>query len=351
MALRAFKRIIGIPKEIKSKEFRVALTPQYVQELSSVGCKVLVETEAGKSSGFLDSDYARAGATIASKQSIFALSDIIVKVKEPQPSEYDLIKKDQVIFTFFHFAGCQGLKEAMLDRGAVCFAYESVQLKDKSLPILMPMSDIAGKLAIQEGMRLMTSVHDGTGTLLSGVPGVKPAKVVIIGGGTVGSSAARLAARIGAQVYILDTNVNKLRTLASQMPNNVITLYNSFSTLKENLLDADLVVGAALIPAKEAPKLVNKVMLESMKPGSVFMDVAIDQGGMTELSMPTTHENPVIKVKKTLLYCVPNMPGIVPNTATLALTNSTFPYIMSLAQKGWKTAVQERQELGAALLI
>ena len=350
MTLTPALKVIGIPKEIKTREYRVSMTPSGVKQLRKLGCQVLVESGAGKASGFTDAQYGSAGAVLVGEKDVYALSDMIVKVKEPLLCEYDKIKKDQVLFTFFHFAGDPKLEEAMRKKEAVCFAYESVQLKDGTLPILTPMSEIAGRLAVQEGMRFLTSVNDGAGILLSGIAGVEPAKVLIIGAGTVGSNAALFASALGARVYVLDTNISKLRKLSSEIP-GVTTIRSCYDSLKEHLFDSDLIIGAAFVPGKEAPKMVSFNMMHEMKPGSVFVDVAIDQGGMTEISVPMTHDDPVIRIKNTNLYCVPNMPGIVPSSATRALTNATLPYILTLAQKGWKASIEEFPELSSALLL
>jgi alanine dehydrogenase len=343
-------KTVGIPKEIKPREYRVSMTPSGVKQLTNMGCRVLVESGAGKASGFLDSQYVKAGAILTGKNEVYTMSDMIVKVKEPSPHEYNNIRKGQILFTFFHFAGDPELEKVMREKEAICFAYESVQLEDGTLPILQPMSEIAGRLAVQEGMRFLTSNNDGVGILLSGVAGVEPAKVLIIGAGTVGTNAALFANALGARVYVLDTNPIKLNKVAIDIP-GVVTMISSDDALRSHLFDSDLIIGAAFVPGKEAPKLVSFKMLHEMKRGSVFVDVAIDQGGMTDISVPRSHDYPVIRVKDTNLYCVPNMPGIVPNTSTIALTNSTLPYITTLVKKGWQNAVQEVPELCRALLV
>lgn len=340
---------IGVPKEIKQHEYRVSMTPAGVTTLVTKGCDVFVETNAGTAAGFSDEAYKVAGASIVSKKEVFEYSDMIVKVKEPLPKEFPLIKENQVIFTFFHFAGVYGLEDEMGHAGAICIAYETVQREGGYLPILAPMSEVAGRLAIQEGMRFLTKNNNGKGLLLSGIPGVEPAKVVVIGAGTVGTNAAQLAAGLGSRVYILDNNLEKLRQLANTMPKNVSTIYSTETSITNMLSNADLVVGGVLIPGKAAPKLVSSNMLMNMQEGSVFVDVAIDQGGMTDVSRPTSHDDPVFKHGPVTMYCVANMPGIVPNTSTQGLTNATLPYIVSLANDGIYGAVNKYPELKPAI--
>lgn len=342
-------RRVGVPKEIKQHEYRVSMTPSGVQTLIKRGCDVFVETNAGTAAGFSDNDYKESGAHIVSKTEVFKYSDMIVKVKEPLPNEYSLIKENQVVFTFFHFAGIPGLEDEMGHAGAICIAYETVQKQDGYLPILAPMSEVAGRLAIQEGMRFLTKNNNGKGILLSGIPGVEPTKVVVIGAGTVGTNAAQLAAGLGARVYILDNNLEKLRQLSNTMPKNIYTIYSTETSLKEHLKNADLVVGGVLIPGKAAPKLVSSEMLMNMSEGSVFVDVAIDQGGMTDVSKATSHNDPVFKHGPVTMYCVANMPGIVPNTSTNGLTNATLPYVVSLATDGLYGAVEKYPELKNAI--
>lgn len=340
--------IVGVPKEIKVHEYRVSLTPKCVAALTAHGIEVLVEKSAGVGSGYEDEEYAEAGARIVSKKEVFLESNILVKVKEPQECEYHMIQPGQVVFTFFHFAGCLGLEQAMNERSAICIPYETVELPNKTLPILAPMSEVAGRLAVQEGMRLLTSNNGGQGVLLAGVPGVEALKVVVIGAGIVGLNAAQLAANIGAEVYLMDNNLARLRELSVVLPKNVKTVFSTPAQLTHYLSIADLAIGAVLIPGKEAPKIVTKDMLSGMKKGSIFIDVAIDQGGMTEVSTPTTHDAPTFKYKNVTMYCVANMPGIVPRTSTQALSNATFPYVMALAKKGWKQACYEYPELQRA---
>ncbi len=340
---------VGVPKEVKQHEYRVSMTPAGVRTLVKKGCDVFVETNAGTVAGFSDSEYKKSGAFIVNKKEVFDNSDMIVKVKEPLKNEFSFIKENQVVFTFFHFAGIYGLEDEMGHAGAICIAYETVQKKDGYLPILAPMSEVAGRLAIQEGMRFLTKNNNGKGMLLSGIPGVEPANVVIIGAGTVGTNAAQLAAGLGSQVYILDNNLEKLRQLSATMPKNVQTVYSTETTLAKCLRKADLVVGGVLIPGKAAPKLVSSEMLMNMTEGSVFVDVAIDQGGMTEVSKPTSHNDPVFKHGPVTMYCVANMPGIVPNTSTNGLTNATLPYVVSLATDGIYGAVEKYPELKPAI--
>lgn len=349
MLTHTHTRTVGIPREIKQNEYRVSVPPNGVKQLTSCGCPVLVEKNAGLAAGYKDDDYIKVGAKIVDKEMLFNRSDIIVKVKEPQESEYSLLQPEQILFTFFHFAADLNLENAMRKTGAICLAYETLQLNDNSLPILAPMSEIAGRLAIQEGMKLLTSTYNGVGILLSGVAGIEPATVVIIGAGTVGVNAAIIAAGLGAKVYILDTNLSKLRYLSTIMPLNVFTI--SSSSLNDYLNKADLIIGSVLIPGKRAPKLITDEMFDNMKEGCVFIDVAIDQGGMTEISKPTTHDNPTYKYKGVTMYCVPNIPGIVPQTSSQALANVTLPYIISLAQYGWGRSIERFPELKKSMLV
>jgi len=326
-------RTVGVPKEIKHQEYRVGLTPNGVRTLITQGIHVKVEKDAGIGAGYVDKLYKKAGAQIVTKEELFQGSDLIVKVKEPQPCEFDLFHQGQVVFTYFHFAGCPGLENAMRDKQVLCVPYETVQKADGSLPLLTPMSEIAGRLAVQEGMRFLTKNNGGAGLLLSGVPGVEPGKVVIVGAGVVGTNAAQLAAGLGARVFLFDVNDERLRHLSQVLPPNVVTVHSSQDFIWEHLLDTDLAVGAVLVPGKTAPKVITKDMIHCMPKGSVFVDVAIDQGGSCELSHPTTHESPVIDVNGVSLYCVANMPGIVPVTSTKALTNATLPYVTALAKQ------------------
>ena len=344
--------IIGIPKEIKNNEHRVGLTPAGVQEFVKRGHDVFVQASAGENSGFPDSAYEAVGARILPTiEEIYATAEMIVKVKEPIAPEYRLIRRGQLVFTYFHFASCEALTHAMIDSGAVCCAYETVERADRSLPLLIPMSEVAGRMATQEGRYFLEKPRGGKGVLLGGVPGVKPAKVFVIGAGVVGTAAARTAAGTGADVTICDISLQRLTYLADVMPRNVKTLMSSEYNIREELRHADLVIGSVLIPGAKAPKLVTREMLREMEPGTVMVDVAIDQGGCFETSHPTTHEDPVYYVDGILHYCVANIPGAVPRTSTLALTNATLPYALQLADKGWRRAATENPELALGLNI
>lgn len=344
--------IIGIPKEIKNNENRVGLTPAGVQEFVKRGHDVFVQASAGENSGFPDSAYEAVGARILPTiEEIYATAEMIVKVKEPIAPEYRLIRRGQLVFTYFHFASCEALTHAMIDSGAVCCAYETVERADRSLPLLIPMSEVAGRMATQEGRYFLEKPRGGKGVLLGGVPGVKPAKVFVIGAGVVGTAAARTAAGTGADVTICDISLQRLTYLADVMPRNVKTLMSSEYNIREELRHADLVIGSVLIPGAKAPKLVTWEMLREMEPGTVMVDVAIDQGGCFETSHPTTHEDPVYYVDGILHYCVANIPGAVPRTSTLALTNATLPYALQLADKGWRRAAKENPELALGLNI
>lgn len=344
--------VIGVPKEIKNNENRVALTPAGTQELVKRGHKVIIQTTAGIGSGFSDDDYAKAGATLqADPVVIFQQAEMIMKVKEPIEQEYKLIRKDQLIFTYFHFASYEPLTKAMIASGAVCLAYETVERADHSLPLLVPMSEVAGRMSIQEGAKYLEKPLKGRGILLGGVPGVKPAKVLILGGGVVGTNAAKIAAGMGADVTIADVNLNRLRYLDDVMPKNVSTVVSNEYTLRELVKESDLIVGGVLIPGAKAPKLITRDMLKLMRPGTVLVDVAVDQGGCIETCRPTTHEEPTFIIDDVVHYCVANMPGAVPYTSTLALTNATLPYAIRLANQGWKKACQESAELRSGLNV
>ena len=344
--------IVGIPKEIKNNETRVGLTPAGVQELVKRGHQVYVQATAGENSGFPDAAYTAVGAELLPTiEDVYARAEMIVKVKEPIAPEYKLIRRDQLVFTYFHFASSEPLTHAMLDSGAVCCAYETVERADGSLPLLIPMSEVAGRMAAQEGRYFLEKPRGGKGVLLGGVPGVKPAKVFVIGAGVVGTAAARTAAGTGADVTICDISLQRLTYLADVMPKNVKTLMSSEYNIREELKHADLVIGSVLIPGAKAPKLVTREMLKLMEPGTVMVDVAIDQGGCFETSHPTTHEDPVYYVDGILHYCVANIPGAVPRTSTLALTNATLPYVLQLADKGWRRAARENAELALGLNI
>ncbi len=344
--------IVGVPKEIKNNENRVALTPAGTQELVKRGHAVYVQTTAGIDSGFADEEYSRAGAKmIADPAEVFSLAEMVMKVKEPIESEYKLIKKDQLVFTYFHFASYEPLATAMIASGAVCLAYETVERLDGSLPLLVPMSEVAGRMAVQEGAKYLEKPLKGRGILLGGVPGVKPAKVLILGGGVVGTNAAKIAAGMGADVTIMDLNINRLRYLDDVMPKNVHTVVSNEYTIREMIKDADLIIGGVLVPGAKAPKLITRDMLKTMRPGTVLVDVAVDQGGCIETCRPTTHENPTFIIDDVVHYCVANMPGAVPYTSTLALTNATLPYAIRLANQGWKKACQESMELRNGLNV
>ncbi|WP_308662929.1 alanine dehydrogenase [uncultured Alistipes sp.] len=344
--------IIGIPKEIKNNENRVAMTPAGVQEMTRRGHKVYVQATAGVNSGFTDDAYRAVGAEILPTiEEVYATAEMIVKVKEPIAPEYKLIRAGQLLFTYFHFASSEPLTRAMIDSGAVCCAYETVERADRSLPLLTPMSEVAGRMATQEGCYFLEKPRGGKGVLLGGVPGVKPARVFVIGAGVVGTAAARMAAGLGADVTICDISLPRLTYLADVMPRNVKTLMSSEYNIREELRHADLVIGSVLIPGAKAPKIVTRDMLKLMEPGTVLVDVAIDQGGCFETSRPTTHEDPVYYVDGILHYCVANIPGAVPRTSTLALTNATLPYAIQLADKGWQRACRENPELALGLNV
>ncbi len=331
--------VIGILKEIKVEENRVAMTPSGVEVLKAHGHTVLVEKGAGVGSGFADTAYLEAGAEIVTDPAaIFAASEMVMHVKEPQPSEYKLIRPGQIVFTYFHFAADEKLTKAMIDSQAICVAYETITSPDGGLPLLTPMSEVAGRMAAQEGAKYLERSQGGRGILLGGVPGVDPATVVVIGGGVVGTHAATMAAGLGAKVYLLDMNLDRLRHLSETMPKNCFPLMSSPATLRELVKEADLVIGAVLVHGAKAPKLVTREMLKTMKPGAVMVDVAIDQGGCFETSKATTHTEPTYVIDGVVHYCVANMPGAVPLTSTMALTNATLPYAVKLADLGWKAA-------------
>jgi len=343
--------IIGVPKEIKNNENRVALTPAGTKELTKRGHTVYVQSTAGIGSGFSDEMYSGAGAKMLSTaKEVFDIAEMIIKVKEPIESEYSLIKKDQLVFTYFHFASYEPLTKAMIETGAVCLAYETVE-KDGGLPLLVPMSEVAGRMAIQEGAKYLEKPLKGRGILLGGVPGVMPGKVLILGGGVVGTNAAKIAAGMGADVIITDVNLSRLRYLDDVMPKNVSTMASNEYTLRELVQTHDLIVGAVLIPGAKAPKLITKDMLKTMRPGTVLVDVAVDQGGCIETCKPTTHENPTYIIDDVVHYCVANMPGAVPYTSTLALTNATLPYAIKLAGQGWKKACLGNEDLRMGLNV
>ncbi|MEG1587056.1 MAG: alanine dehydrogenase [Bacteroidales bacterium] len=343
---------VGIPKEIKNNENRVALTPAGTKALTSRNHAVYVQHEAGINSGFSDEDYEKAGAIILPDiESVYAIADMIVKVKEPIEQEYKLIRPHQLIFTYFHFASSKKLTDAMVAAHAVCLAYETVEKEDHSLPLLIPMSEVAGRMSVQEGAFFLEKPHGGKGILLGGVPGVKPAKVLILGGGIVGHNAAIIAAGMGADVTICDISIPRLRYLSEILPKNVRTLMSSEYSIAAELPSTDLVIGAVLIPGAKAPHLITREMLSLLKKGSVMVDVAIDQGGCFETSRPTSHDNPTYEVDGIVHYCVANIPGAVPFTSTLALTNATLPYVILLADLGWKEACEKKPDLKKGLNI
>jgi len=344
--------IIGVPKEIKNNENRVAATPSGVAELAKRNHTVYVQSTAGEGSGFSDEDYINAGAKILPTiEETYAIAEMIMKVKEPIESEYELIKEDQLLFTYFHFASYEPLTDAMIARKSVCLAYETVEKADRSLPLLVPMSEVAGRMATQKGANYLEKPLGGRGILLGGVPGVLPAKVLILGGGIVGTQSAKMAAGMGADVVIMDISLNRLRELDDIMPANVKTMMSNDYNIREMIKDADLIVGAVLIPGAKAPHLITRKMLKDMKKGVVLVDVAVDQGGCIETCKPTTHEEPTFVIDGVLHYCVANMPGAVPYTSTLALTNATLPYAVQLANKGWVQACKDNKELELGLNI
>jgi alanine dehydrogenase len=337
---------IGVPKEIKTNENRIAVVPAGAEALVGAGHSVLVETGAGLGSGFGDEDFVAVGATIApDADAVWRESEMIMKVKEPIKVEWPRMRKGQLLFTYFHFAADEELTRAHLKSGAVCVAYETVELPTRELPLLTPMSEVAGRMAVQEGAKYLEKLYGGRGVLLGGVPGVAPAKVVILGGGIVGINAAKMAAGLGAKVVILDISLERLRYLSDVMPANVQLIHSNRHNILEQIATADLVVGGVLIPGAKAPKLIRRADLSLMRPGSVIVDVAIDQGGCVETIHATTHENPTYVVDGVIHYGVANMPGGVPRTSTLALTNATLPYALQLANKGWKRALKDNPAL------
>jgi len=343
---------IGVPKEIKTNENRVALVPAGAEALVSAGHGVTIEKGAGEGSGFADELYVRAGAKIApNADAVWADAEMIMKVKEPIEPEWKRMRKGQTIFTYFHFAADEKLTKAHIASGATCIAYETVELPSKELPLLTPMSEVAGRMAVQEGAKYLEKLHGGRGVLLGGVPGVPPGKVVILGGGVVGTNAAKMAAGLGAKVTILDLSLERLRYLSDVMPANVSLVYSNRHTILEQIATADLVVGAVLVVGAKAPRLIRREDLKVMQPGSVIVDVAIDQGGCVETIHATTHENPVYVVDGVIHYGVANMPGGVSRTSTLALTNATFPYALQLANKGWKQACKENKALALGVNV
>ena len=344
--------IIGVPKEIKNNENRVGMTPSGVAEVVKQGHRVFIQHTAGVNSGFPDEAYQAVGAhVLPTIEDIYATAEMIVKVKEPIVTEYNLIRKGQLLFTYFHFASDRELTLAMLSNKSICLAYETVEEADHTLPLLIPMSEVAGRMSIQEGARFLEKPQGGKGKLLGGVPGVRPARVLILGGGVVGTNAAQMAAGMGAEVLITDINLTRLRYLSEVLPKNVKTLYSSRHNIRMELPNIDLVIGSVLIPGDKAPHLITKDMLKMMKPGTVLVDVAIDQGGCFETSHPTTHSEPTYVVDGIVHYAVANIPGAVPFTSTMALTNSTLPYTVALADKGWRKACKDDPALALGLNV
>ena len=344
--------IIGVPKEIKNNENRVALTPGGALELVKRGHEVYVQDTAGINSGFPNELYQQVGAKILPTiEDVYGIAEMIIKVKEPIEAEYDLIKEDQLLFTYFHFASYEPLTHAMIKSKSVCLAYETVEKADRSLPLLVPMSEVAGRMATQQGAKYLEKPIMGKGVLLGGVPGVPPGRVLVLGGGIVGTQAAKMAAGLGAQVTIMDINLDRLRYLNDVMPPNVVTRFSSEMNIREQIPHVDLVIGAVLIPGAKAPQLITRDMLKDMQPGTVLVDVAVDQGGCIETCTPTTHADPTFIIDDIVHYCVANMPGAVPYTSTVALTNATLPYAIQLANKGWKKACQDSAELAKGLNV
>lgn len=343
---------IGVPREIKSHENRIALLPSGAREFVNRGHRVLVERNGGIGSGFSDDLYTQAGAEVVDDVDLlWSEADMIMKVKEPVGPEYQRMREGQIVFTFFHFAASRELTEAVQDSGCVAIAYETVEKTDRTLPLLVPMSEVAGRMSAQQGAKYLEKSQGGHGILLGGIPGVKPANVLVIGGGVVGVNASKIAAGMGANVTIMDVSLPRLRELDDFMPKNVTTLFSSEGNIREMLPKLDLIIGAVLIPGAKAPSLITRNMLKEMKQGSVLVDVAIDQGGCIETAHPTTHDDPIYEVDGVIHYCVANMPGAVPYTSTVGLTNVTLPYALELADKGWQKAIQENRELRYGLNV
>jgi alanine dehydrogenase len=348
----AEKYVVGVPNEIKTHEYRVAMIPVGVEELTRAGHKVLVQAGAGQGSGISDEQYAANGAEIvATAADVWKRADLIVKVKEPLPAEWPLLRSGQIVFTYFHFAADEALTRAVMDSGITAIAYETIRDARGTLPLLTPMSEVAGRMSIQEGAKFLERPFDGRGILLGGVPGVLPANVVILGGGVVGANAAKVAAGLGANVTILDVNLDRLRYLDDVMPRNVTTLFSDRHNILDSLARADLLIGAILIPGAKAPHLVRRGDLKRMPPRAVIIDVAIDQGGCVETSRPTTHSQPTYIIDDVVHYCVTNMPGAVGRTSTYALTNVTLPYVLQLARKGLDRAVAENAALAQGVNV
>lgn len=342
----AARMIIGVLKEIKTEENRVSMTPSGVEVAVQHGHTVLVEKSAGIGSGFSDEEYQQMGAEVVDDPAeIYARADMVMHVKEPLAPEYDLIRENQIIFTYLHLAADASLTRVLMERRSINIAYETIQKADGSLPLLTPMSEVAGRMAVQQAAKYVEMTYGGRGILLAGVPGVEPATVVILGGGVVGTNAAKIACGLGAKVFVLDKNLERLRYLSDVMPPNCFLLASSPAAIRDLVKKADVVIGAVLVPGAKAPKLVTRDMLSTMKKGAVIVDVAIDQGGCFETSKPTTHKEPIYMVDGVVHYCVANMPGAVPKTSTLALTNATLPYALEIADKGWRRAMKENPEI------
>ena len=350
--LKPLQMTIGVPKEIKNNESRVGMTPAGIFELLHNDHTVYVQSGAGEGSGFSDDDYKKVGAIILDTiGQVYSMSDMIVKVKEPIEEEYGLIQKGQVVFTYFHFASSEPLTKAMLESGAVCIAYETVEDSDGTLPLLTPMSEVAGRMAIQQGAKYLEKPKKGRGVLLGGVPGVPPGRVLVLGAGVVGIQAAKMAAGLGAHVTILDINMKRLRYVNDVMPSHVVTGFSNEYNIRKHVKTHDLIVGGVLVKGSKAPNLITRDMLKTMHPGAVIVDVAVDQGGCVETTRPTTHEDPVYIIDDVVHYSVANMPGAVPYTSTVALTNVTLPYVLALANKGWEKACSEDKSLNKGLNI
>lgn len=344
--------IIGVPAEIKNNESRVGMTPAGVFELTKRNHLVYIQSKAGLGSGFSDDQYKEVGAIILDTiQEVYKIAEMIVKVKEPIEEEYDLVKPNQIIFTYFHFASSEPLTKAMIKSNAICIAYETVEDEDGTLPLLTPMSEVAGRMAIQQGAKYLEKPIKGRGVLLGGVPGVSPGKVLILGAGVVGVQAAKMAAGLGAHVTVMDVNMKRLRYVNDVLPSHVVTDFSSEYSIRQKIKDHDLIVGGVLIKGAKAPKLITREMLKEMRPGTVLVDVAVDQGGCMETTKPTTHENPTYIIDDVVHYCVANMPGAVPYTSTMALTNVTLSYVFKIADNGWEKACNNDKSLHKGLNI
>lgn len=344
--------IIGVPKEIKNNESRVGMTPAGVFELAKNNHTVYIQSRAGEGSGFFDDDYKQAGAIILDTiGQVYAMAEMIVKVKEPIEEEYNYIQKGQLVFTYFHFASSEPLTKAMIDSKAVCIAYETVEDEDRTLPLLTPMSEVAGRMAIQQGAKYLEKPVKGRGVLLGGVPGVAPGRVLVLGAGVVGTQAAKMAAGLGAHVTILDVNMKRLRYINDIMPSHVVTEFSNEFNIRKHIKTHDLIIGGVLLKGSKAPKLITRDMLRDMRKGTVIVDVAVDQGGCVETTRPTTHEDPIYIINDVVHYSVANMPGAVPYTSTMALTNVTLPYVLKLANLGWEMACEVDPSLQKGLNI